>query len=795
MNTALAWLLNIDSLHLGDAGVHLGFERPLPAWAWVGLLGGIVLVSMWSYRRLDGSRPARVSLASLRILLMAFLLTLLAGPRLVQRDETIEKDWVVVLVDRSASMTIKDAVDPGGIGRESRDAQLRQALASSWPMWSELARNRVVLWLGFDAGAYELNVSSAAGDPTDAVDLGDPVGLRTSLAQTLEQALQRTAARPVAGVVVLSDGRSLDEPDRNTLRRLAAQRVPVFTVPLGSDQPVGDLAIRSAQGPGIAFVNDLAPVRVQIDRIDGDETLSGSIQLIDKATGVVLDTQELSSADAVGDITLTTRPTDPGKAQWLVKLIPDGPDLIAGNNAAEISIDLVDRPLRALYIDGVARWEQRYLKNLLIRESSVTSSNLILAPNRRYLQEGDVELSSLPVSPEEWADYDVVILGDVHPEVFTQDQLSTLREHIATRGGGLIWIGGPTATPDAWRDTPLADLIPFTATSAHTMTVNDALVLAPTPLADRLGVLQLGPTPADPWPRAISDPASGWSLLRWAQRLDPRDLKPATEVLAVGVPARTLDGPLATPVSPDAGWPLVLSMRYGAGRVLYIATDEIWRWRYGRGELLPERFWLQMVRLLARESLSRSQRSALLSIAPRQPIVNEPARISVELLDESLIELDLASVAVRLTRIVDPADSPELADTPPIELTLSREPDQPRRYAGAWAPSLPGRWRLDAIDASLAGLDLSTEATVVLADDELRHPQTDHPLLAKLSESTGGESIAPANIGQLASMLPNRQFRIVNERYETLWDTPLALFLVVGLLTLEWVGRRIIRLI
>ena len=796
MNELLRWLLGLHTLDLTSESVRLGFERPLPAWAWPGIVGVIALAAFWSYRRLDGPRAVRLALASLRALLLMTLVVLIAGPRLVEREERVERDWVLVLADRSASMTIADAQSQTSGARESRDAQLRAAITNAWPALASMAHDREVVWLGFDAGAYDLPLTGDPADPTGAaIDLGAPTGRRTDLARSLDQALQRAAARPLAGVILLSDGRSISAPSRASLRRLQAERVPVFVVPLGSAAPVGDLAVRSAEGPGVAFVNDLTPVRVEIDRLGSAGDLGGTLRLIDTATGLTLDEQRLEPGDKASEVILTARPTEPGKAEWLVRLDPDRPDLIAGNNTAEVSVDLIDRPLRALYIDGVARWEQRYLKNLLLREKSITSSNLILAPNRRYLQEGDVELSALPISPEEWAEFDVVILGDVRPEVFTEEQLRTLREHIAVRGGGLIWIGGPGATPDAWRGTPLADLLPFTLTSGRSVTIGEPVVLAPTPEADRLGVLRLGRTIKDGWPSSISDPRSGWSQLRWAQRIDRRDLKPATETLAVGIPAADLSGPARTPVAPDAGFPIVLSMRFGAGRVLYVATDEIWRWRYGRGEALPERFWLQMVRLLGRESLSRSQRSAVLAVAPHRPIVGEPARISLELLDESLIELDLASVTVRVHRAPSPSDPADLAEASELELTLRRDPDQRRRYAATWTPGLPGTWRVEPADAALLGLGLGIDVQTVLADDELRRPETDHALLTRLADATGGRAIEPDRLADAPLLLPNRQQRIVHERAETLWDTPLALLVLLTLLTGEWVGRRIIRLI
>ena len=45
-------------------------------------------------------------------------------------------------------------------------------------------------------------------------------------------------------------------------------------------------------------------------------------------------------------------------------------------------------------------------------------------------------------------------------------------------------------------------------------------------------------------------------------------------------------------------------------------------------------------------------------------------------------------------------------------------------------------------------------------------------------------------------LLPNRKLKLAGEpEVHTLWDTPLALLLVVVLLTVEWVGRRLIRMV
>lgn len=793
MNDLFRWLLDLRTLDWADPSVRFAFERPIPAWGWVTIVGLALVVAFWSYSRLVGRGWVRGMLSVVRGGLLVLLAVLIAGPQLVQTNESVERDWLIVMADRSASMTIPDVAEGAG-ERRTRDEQLARALESHRAMFESLARERTVVWLGFDSGVYD--VAGPTGQASSS-GLGAPEGRRTLLGSALEQALSRAVARPLSAVVVLSDGRSSDELSRAALRRLQTDLVPVHTVALGSADPVGDVAIRRIDAPRVAFVGDITPVRVDLERVGrsagaGPERVT--VRLTDTLTGAVLDEQEVEFApDDAGDaaaaggsqarsVALTHRSDDPGAAAWTVEVIPDRADLVAENNAGAVELELVDRPMRVLYIDGYPRWEQRYLRSLLIRENSIVSSTLMLAPDRRFTQEGDVEIDALPDSPERWAEFDTVILGDVSPDVFTEQQLTGLRDHVALRGAGLIWIAGPGHTPSAWWNTPLADVLPFVKEATDGSALDEPVLLAAMPDAARLGVLQLGMTEDEVWPAELSDPQTGWSMLRWAQRLDPAGIKPTAEVLAMAEPA----------TDPSRATPLMLLMRYGAGRSLYVATDEIWRWRYGRGEKLYERFWLQLIRMLGRESLARSGALAILEADPSRAVVDQPVRVVMELLDQSLVDMGLPTITVELERAPGPGES---GPARPIEMVLRPDEGGRQAFAAVWLPSQPGVWTIKPTDSSLVPLGLSRRVEVVLPDDELRSPETDHVLLSRLSDQTGGRTFTPEDLGQLTEHLPNRQVRLVNEVTESLWDTPLALILVVLLLTFEWVGRRVISLI
>jgi hypothetical protein len=787
MNDLLTWLFGLDGLSFGDEGVHVGFARPIAGWAWLLIVLGAVLLAGWSYRRLAGERTRRIALSGVRALLLIVIVLVISGPQLVKPNERVEQDWVLVLVDRSASMTIADV---GGVGeaRMMREAQLERAIERNWPAWRELSRDRTVLWLGFDSGAFDLRASDTG------VGLGEPDGRRTALGRALDEGLRRAAARPVSGVVVLSDGRSIDTPSRQALRRLQAERIPVVAIPLGSEEPLVDLAIGSSEAPVTAFLDDIVPVRVRIDRLgQGGSAPAGSIELIEKATGRSLAEAELPETwDGDSEIvTLTAKPGEAGESVWVVRLRPDTPDLILENNSAEVALELVDRPIRVAYFDGYPRWERHYLSTLLLRESSITSSSLMLSANKRFTQEGNREIAGVPRSPEEWTDFDVIVVGDVRPSLLGTEQMAQLREHVAVRGAGLLWIGGPGFTPEAWAETPLGDLLPMRVGQLDSglpgvTRYRRPVTLARTDDADQLGVLDLGESSEDAgWPELLTDPDTGWSKLYWAQRIEPTALKPTAQVLATAREVKDFGEVDESPA--------VLSMRYGAGRVIYVATDEIWRWRYGRGEALYERFWLPLIRLQGRESLARSSKPAILEISPRRAVVEQPVRIELRLLDQSLVDLRLQATSVRVRRTNDEED-------PGVELRLTPEGGISSRgvsqtFATTWLAPDPGLYTVESIEPLLSGLDLSGSFEVTLPDDELRQPETNHALLETLVAETEGSIVNVSDVDALPDLIRRRERLIAGTPdIATLWDRPIVLIVLVLLLTIEWVGRKLIQL-
>lgn len=763
--------------------IRVIFSRPLPSWGWFLVVVAAFLVGLWSYRRIatgttKSSRLFRGCLTILRATTLVVVALLIAGPMVRFERTRVERDRLVVLVDRSLSMSIKDG--PNG---ESRDDQAAETLEAMRPMLQSVAKSKDIDFVGFAGGAFSLLPNRAAEDTSarapDAATtqvseflpaLGAATGDRTDLDGALRQALARASGRPLSAVVLLSDGRSAVPISAGVLRGFERDSIPVHTVALGSSKRLGDAAIVSASVPARAFVRDRVPVEVRIDRGGVDRDLS--VRIVDATSGVEI-TRKPVPTSAGGEevsVVLDAVSESAGDRSWRAEIVSDEQDLVRENDARAFAVEFVDRPLRVLYVEGSSRWEYRYFKNLLMREKDLESSIMLLSADRDFAQEGNLPIARLPRTREEFSKYDLFIIGDVPSGFFSPDQLTIMRSEVADRGAGLLWIGGERNTPMSWESTALADLFPFKPPFSLEPRAGVSLI-EPTPAAARLGVLRLNDD-EDGWPDVLNDTSLRWPQLRYVQDIPRARWKPTAEVLAlaegVGAGAREAS-------------PAVMRMRFGAGDVVYVATDEIWRWRYGQGERYPERFWVPLVRLLSREAIARGDARAELVVAPNRVVPGASTVVSLRIVDDESAE--------RAPSVV-PVEIRDLSGAAVARVELTRDGAD---ASAMFSPERTGRFVAVADDPAFGRLEATFE--VVRADDELRRGDTDHAALSDLSQRTGGQVLNPESLRGLAELLPLRARETDESVERTIWDTWIALTALLVLLAIEWCGRRLLRLV
>lgn len=156
-----------------------------------------------------------------------------------------------------------------------------------------------------------------------------------------------------------------------------------------------------------------------------------------------------------------------------MRLKPDPREIFQENNEWDFKVAVTDDRTNVLLIDGFPRWEFRYLRNLFYgRDKSVHLQFVLLDPAKIYHGREPVsipasasrpfpqprEATALPTSPQEWQQFDVIILGDIPPSALADDW-SAIREAVTLRGAMLVCVAGPrymphSQTSEVLRGTP-----------------------------------------------------------------------------------------------------------------------------------------------------------------------------------------------------------------------------------------------------------------------------------------------------------------------------------------------------
>jgi hypothetical protein len=751
-----------------------------PDWPWQGLLGAglwngaLAVLSLWLivvlYRSEQRPRAVAMTLAAFRIALLLLILAMLNRPVLTLGQVRTQPSVLAVMVDRSASMSIRD------VGAPDAPAERLEAALSTLRRPDVLDELRKV----HDVKLYEFaSVPTPVSGP-DALAALKPEGPRTQLISSITSVLDDLRGQRVAGVVVLTDGRETPtSADARTVRRLQERGVRVFPVPVGSDLPIRNVEIVGVSTQESAFLNDLVNVKVTVRSAGAGAGEEVEVHLLDQATGLPLVDADGNPPVAKvrvddsgrGEVELQFKPGVVGPLNMLVKASSEAGEIDEQDNSREVPLIVLDARIAVLYVDGYPRWDYRYLKNELIRDPTVDLSCLLTSADPGFRQEGDRPITRFPESMEELLEYDVVIFGDVDPRQFSDRQLQLVAEFVSEKGGGFGMVAGPIWSPHSWRGTPIEAVLPVQLSGPIDAAAYEASSTGFRPQLTRDGQ-------SSSIFRFFADRAQNESYLRnnsplmfWYSR--GVTAKPGLGVVLAEHPSESApDGRRA---------PLLVSGRFGAGRTMFSALDDSWRWRFYTGESIFDTYWVQQLRHLARSRKLGQRRATLISERPVYE-VGEQARVLLRVLDATMVRQFPEEIPVEL-RAQD--------GTLLREFRLTRSEGEPELFAGSFTVEQTGRFRFRAPQLP-GGLDsMETPVEVRSPRLEFESPAVDAGLLHTLAQETRGEVVPISQAAdRLKALLPSAARTIPIETVRPLWNAPFVLALFTLLITLEWIGRK-----
>jgi hypothetical protein len=744
--------------------MRLSFS-PVGNYYLVAVLAAVLLVLLFigpARQQLPGRR--RGVLVSLRLLVILLVILAMLRPTLVHSDIVKQSATLVVLADRSRSMQVTDAV-----GKKSRWEVMVNALNDAKPALDDLRKAGLdVQGYTFDREAHPLDLMG------DVLDVGTmPDGRQTAMGAVLEDILRREAGKRLAGVILLGDGAqradsARDVPPQVAARRLADLGYPLYTVPLGQSRGLGqtrDVAVEELLVPQTVFVKNQLPVTGTV-RVEGYVNQNISVQLLFETSPGKMEPIAASQIHAREDgqrlpIEMNYVPQVPGEFKVTLKVAPQPGELVTSNNEMSSFVTVLKGGLNVLYIEGVARVEQKFLRRALDASPDIKVDYLRIDARRPETRPSDMSLRFKP------GKYDVYMLGDVDSAAFRVDELESLAANV-NRGAGLIMLGGfHSFGPGGYGRTPLADVLPIEIDRLERQNFNEPiradlqwpgpLHMRPTAIGDTQSLMLLANRDQN---------AAAWAklpALEGANRF--QGLKPGAQVLAES----------------DSRKPLLVAKDYGLGRVIAFAADSTWHWWMTGHEKTHQRFWRQMVLWLARKDQS-AEGNVWIALDERR--YSPGARV----------EFKLGANAPDGTAIHDADFKVEIItpDRRSAPVRLRRQGDD---TLGLFLDAqTPGDYTVRA-EGSRKGQVIGTRQARFLVNEEdleLDNPAADRSTMENLAAMTGGRAIAPEQLPELLAQIKagSKNLEVETQVKETLWDTWPFFLAFVMLLSIEWYLRK-----
>jgi hypothetical protein len=782
------WYLGHPPTGAGEATQwRWSWQPPWPIeWpAWLGSLVAVGLLAaiVWSYRRESSilSRPQRLALTGLRLTAIVVAGLLWMQPTLIIARSGLPP--VAVLFDTSASMASQDAtlkmVSPGAERRwdqvltvvSDNNGRFFRALAAEHPL-------RV-----FQFGGSAVSISSDP-DKTDtagvlaAVQQLQPDELQTRPAEAVRQVFAELRGAPPAAMVIFTDGIA-SESDNDKLSQVAdlirRRGTELFLVPVGSDEPRRDLELFDVVMDDVAFVGDPVVIagkvrgtgvdlpRITVEaRIEGaDRTLAEqpiALRKDDQGTRFEL----LFTPETAGDLSLE------------IAVPPIEGEVDRDNNHEVRALSVRDEKLKVLLVESAPRYEFRYLKQWLERDKSIALQTLLIDGDPDYAREDRTAIAYFPVQKDELSKFDVVILGDVSPSQLGSTAADWLESYVRNQGGGLLLIAGVRKNPQSFAGTALSGLLPFSLDSVDAATWEQAVSV------DFHPQLTLDGQKGVPMFRLAVTEAENqtvWNALPPLYGLlTIRDHKPGARVL---VEHPTLKGRTDR-------LPVILMQQVGAGKVLFHATDELWRWRFRTGDTYYGRYWSQAIRYLSRGRLLGQDRTAELVVDRQTFQQGEPVLLRVRFLDDRLTPARDDAVRVVV----------ELPDEGRREVTLHRLPYLPSVFESTLTGLSAGAYHVWLASPSSEKAPPAVDFRVESLHRELQRRAVDRADLDLTARKARGTIVPLSEVGGLPNRIPvGRVIPLEQGRPLPLWSRFEPLALLMTLLIAEWVLRRRWRLV
>jgi hypothetical protein len=722
---------------------ELMFDPILPA-PLIGLLAAILIaVTLWQAARIGPqlSRWQSGCLAAFRAPGIGLVFLLLLQPSRMELIVPPVKNKVLLLgVDTSLSMKQPDA------GRMTRLEAAKNLLVDGG----------VITGAGLPADpklrAFEFSEDavSVTGSLLDLKPKGTTTRVHKSVTSMLDSVMDGESAR---ALILLTDGHDFELVNPTRTGMAARQRgTPIYAVPLGRQGKVRDVSVRMLSYQPYTYVKQKARLTASL-RLIGCEFEDLQVQLLRR--NQVVQVRRLNAGE-LPELPVEFEVTEPqvGQYEYEIRVTPLEGETDTANNSTITYLNVIDQQIQVLVLEGSPYWDSTFLQRSLMGNDKFQVDSIVrygerrIRAIRRHPGEKNDGLK-VPETLDQFAHYDVIVLGRNLEELLGEQQLRLLTEYVQTRSGTVIFSRGP-AFQGALADNELEPVIWGDVTKERT----------------RLQVSREGGGSALRTLGGETGAVEG--LPEMLSHREIKEKKSLTATLATAGPGS------------EAQAPALVHRRFGSGQIVSVGVEGLWRWGFNANVSgvysAFDRFWDQLILwlLAGRDFTPASQYSFRTSTANVQ--LGEKAYFRVML---RAPVPGLQSIPLRLL----------YGDAEVARMNLAARNGDATRFVAEFLPEKTGRYR--AIATLPGGATEEVRFIVFTENLEETEVATDVPSLKRLCESSGGRLLAPEELARLLTELKAEKVELMpNTRIISLWDRAWIFYLIGLLFGAEWYLRR-----
>lgn len=625
---------------------------------------------------------------------------------------------------------------------------------------------------------------SGSGRPVRRLLLNTEAGGK-DLAGAVRAALDELSGVPVEAVVLFSDGRrSAGTPVAEMSGRSPAVNVPVYAIAMAPRGNSLDWSLSHLSLPTGVYVGEPFVVRARVHgvgvkpgsstevRCDIASIANGSspttrspnnnstapLPAFDSARSESTATNVVLGPDLTADAVFELKINEPGSRRITIRLPELAGEITSENNVVERWVKVYPKKLKVTLLASAPLWDYRYLRDALTAQPGVTLRTQVM------------EDETFSLSPDEILQQDAIVLFDVAVSSLSAVQWKAIRALPTERGGTVVLIAGAEHLPMEYNVDSMADLLPYWTDRAEIGT-------PPMPVAESKpawrtwhgegAVYHLVPPSEAPHRLRLSESDQTdqrvWDslppLFRYVS-LPP--LKPVVRTLLL---------------ERETGEPIVTQMPLGAGQILFVGTDETWRWRHKTGRTFQEGIWLQ-----------------LLHDATEAPYAATAGRASLDLGKAAISPGEAVEVRVKIDGGVGSPSRPVSAELRVLRdgisirsQTIASTETDPARYSGTLLGLPAGNYIIEArVDDQ--GVEYPLHV-VEQYEKELEDPSGDRAALERIARASGGRVLSLEQMRELPPLLAAASHE---PRWMTLalWDSMYLFVFVVACFSAEWALRK-----